>query len=110
MLAPLTVFAVAGVNGQDAGAASGMVNVAHQLGASLGLGILVAVFASVQSVGLAGTEALAHRIARVFDAGALMLALSLAVVLVSIVIPRLRLDKTCEQHPQRITADSAQNP
>ena len=109
-LAPLTVFAVAGVNGKDAGAASGMVNVAHQLGASLGLGILVVVFASVQSVGLAGTEALAHSIARVFEAGAFMLALSLAVVLVSIVIPRRRLDKTCEQHPPRITADSAQNP
>ena len=110
VLAPLTVFAVAGVNSQDAGAASGMVNVAHQLGASLGLGILVVVFASVQSVGLAGTEALAHRIARVFDAGALMLALSLAVVLVLIVIPRLCLDKICEQDPQRITADSTQNP
>ena len=110
VLAPLTIFAVAGVNGEDAGAASGMINVAHQLGASLGLGILVMVFTSVQSAGLTGTEALAHRIASVFDAGAFMLVLSLAVLLVSIVIPRHCLDKIYEQDPQRITADSAQNP
>ncbi len=105
VLAPLTVFAVAGVNGRDAGAASGMVNVAHQLGASLGLGILVVIFASGQSMALTGTVALAHRIARVFDAGAFMLALSLAVVLVAIVIPCLCLDKICAQNPQRITSD-----
>lgn len=87
VLAPLTVSAVAGVSGEDAGAASGMVNVAHQLGASLGLGVLVAIFAFADSVHSAGAEALAHRIGVVFDAAAAMLALSLVTVLVSIVLP-----------------------
>jgi EmrB/QacA subfamily drug resistance transporter len=90
VLAPLTIAAVAGVRGEDAGAASGMVNVAHQLGGSLGLGILVVVFAAVEPTGLVETEALAQRIAAVFDASAFMLALSLIVVLVSIVIPQRR--------------------
>lgn len=45
VLAPLTVAGVAGVEPQNAGAASGLVNVAHQLGASLGLAVLVVVYA-----------------------------------------------------------------
>lgn len=45
VLAPLTVAGVAGVEGRNAGAASGLVNVAHQLGASLGLATLVVVYA-----------------------------------------------------------------
>jgi MFS family permease len=45
-LTPLTTAGVAGVAPEDAGAASGLVNVAQQLGASLGLGILVTVFAA----------------------------------------------------------------
>lgn len=45
-LSPLTAAGIAGVAGEDAGAASGLVNVAHQLGGSLGLGILVTVFAA----------------------------------------------------------------
>lgn len=88
VLAPLTVSAVAGVSGEDAGAASGMVNVAHQLGASLGLGVLVAIFAFADPLHAEGAEALAQRIGVVFDAAAAMLALSLVTVLVSIVLPR----------------------
>ncbi|GAA5175990.1 MFS transporter [Niveibacterium umoris] len=45
VLAPLTVAGVSGVEGRNAGAASGLVNVAHQLGASLGLAVLVVVYA-----------------------------------------------------------------
>jgi predicted MFS family arabinose efflux permease len=46
-LSPLTAAGIAGVAAEDAGAASGLVNVSHQLGGgSLGLGILVAVFAA----------------------------------------------------------------
>ncbi len=87
VLAPLTVSAVAGVRGEDAGAASGMVNVAHQLGASLGLGILVAIFAFVGPAHSDGLGALAHRIGLVFDAAAALLALSLVTALVLIVLP-----------------------
>lgn len=58
VLAPLTVAGVAGVEGRNAGAASGLVNVAHQLGASLGLAVLVVVYAgghtsAFDAVGLA---------------------------------------------------------
>ncbi|MDJ0930569.1 MFS transporter [Breoghania sp.] len=45
-LGPLTVVGVAGVSGRNQGAASGAVNVAHQLGGSLDLSILVTIFAS----------------------------------------------------------------
>ena len=43
---PLTAAGIAGVAQGDAGAASGLLNVSQQLGASLGLGILITVFAS----------------------------------------------------------------
>ncbi|HMC08867.1 MAG TPA: MFS transporter, partial [Actinomycetota bacterium] len=46
-LSPLTASGIIRVAPEDAGAASGLVNVAHQLGGSLGLGILVTIFASV---------------------------------------------------------------
>ncbi|GAA5171937.1 MFS transporter [Viridibacterium curvum] len=45
VLAPLTVAGVSGVEARNSGAASGLVNVAHQLGASLGLAVLVVVYA-----------------------------------------------------------------
>jgi hypothetical protein len=45
----LTTAALHGVDPADAGAASGLVNVAQQLGAALGLAVLVSVFNSVQT-------------------------------------------------------------
>ena len=44
--APLTMFGIAEVPGEDAGAASGLVNTAHQLGMALGLAALVAAAAN----------------------------------------------------------------
>jgi EmrB/QacA subfamily drug resistance transporter len=87
---PLTTAGVAGVDAADAGAASGLVNVAHQLGGSLGLGVLVTVFASTLASGPAGTRAsasthgtaVAHAISTALTVGAAMLALALAVALV----------------------------
>ncbi|WP_199031251.1 MFS transporter [Ralstonia sp. ASV6] len=87
-LSPLTVAGITGVAAEDAGAASGVVNVAHQLGGSLGLGILVVVFAAAGGVGDARTL-LAHRIASSFAAGSVMLALALVLVLMLLVRPRL---------------------
>jgi len=84
VLAPLTVSAVAGVTPTDAGAASGLVNVAHQLGGSLGLAILVVVFAAATPASLTGVDLLAHRIAMVMNSSAVMLALALIVALVMI--------------------------
>jgi predicted MFS family arabinose efflux permease len=64
---PLTTVALAGVPAEDAGAASGLVNVMQQVGGSLGLAILVTVFgaASRRSLdhapaGLNATEAAHH--------------------------------------------------
>lgn len=87
-LGPLTVSAVQGVASEDAGAASGIVNVAHQLGGSLGLSLLVVVFAAAGSVELSAAAALAQHLANTFTASAFMLALALALVLVFIVRPR----------------------
>ena len=84
-LSPLTVAGVAGVAPQDAGAASGVVNVAHQLGGSLGLALLVVVFAAAGSGDADARIDLARRVAAALSAGAWLLALALAVVLVFIV-------------------------
>jgi EmrB/QacA subfamily drug resistance transporter len=79
-LSPLTVAGVAGVAAEDAGAASGLVNVAHQLGGSLGLGVLVAVFAVAGGSALDVRELLAHRVATSLIAGTAMLAVALVLV------------------------------
>jgi len=88
LLAPLTAAGVAGVTREDAGAASGMVNVAHQLGGALGLGLLVFVFANAAPTAAVDSVALAHRISAVMDVGALLLGLALAVSWALIVVPR----------------------
>lgn len=90
LLAPLTAAGVAGVGREDAGAASGLVNVAHQLGGALGLGVLVLVFASAAPAAAQDSAALAHRISAVMDAGALLLVLALLVSWFLIVGPQRR--------------------
>ena len=84
---PLTIAGVAGVAAEDAGAASGLVNTAHQVGGSLGLGILVTVFASATPHNLAPTEQLIHRINISFMAASLMLTIAFVLVLLCIVRP-----------------------
>jgi predicted MFS family arabinose efflux permease len=79
---PLTASGVAGVAPEDAGAASGLVNVAHQLGGSLGLGVLVTVFAAAAPQ----ANGLAHAVAASLTVGAVMLALALAVVVATILV------------------------
>jgi hypothetical protein len=94
---PLTAAGIAGVAPADAGAASGLLNVAQQLGGSLGLGILITVFASASHSAaqhpLAGASAhteasheLAHAVATSLTGSAVLLAVALAVVVV--VMPR----------------------
>jgi sugar phosphate permease len=74
---------LAGVAAYDAGAASGLVNVAHQLGGSLGLAVLVAVFTLA---GKGGSPV--HQIAAAFTAGSVMMAGALAIVIAFIIRPR----------------------
>jgi EmrB/QacA subfamily drug resistance transporter len=77
-LSPLTAAGIMGVPAPDAGAASGVVNVAHQLGNSLGLAALVAV-AAYGADAATGTTLLLHRVntALTCSAGLLVLALLL---------------------------------
>jgi EmrB/QacA subfamily drug resistance transporter len=85
-LSPLTSSGIAGVAPEDAGAASGLVNVAHQLGGSLGLGVLVVVFAAASGAsGASDARAeLAHRVATALTAATGLLVVALAVVIVFI--------------------------
>jgi len=86
-LGPLTAAGISRVEAPDAGAASGLVNVAHQLGGSLGLGILVAVFAAASSTAFDAAHVFAHRVAVALTVGTGMLALALLLVLALIVRP-----------------------
>jgi EmrB/QacA subfamily drug resistance transporter len=95
---PLTAAGIADVAPEDAGAASGLVNVAHQLGGALGLSVLAAVFAeasrSAADHPLAGATArledryeLAHAVSTSLTGSAIFLALGLAVI-VGVMRPR----------------------
>lgn len=85
-LSPLTAAGIHGVAPQDAGAASGVVNVAHQIGSSLGLAVLVAV--SVIGAGqLSGNVLLLHRVTLALTCSAGLMALALLLVLALIVRP-----------------------
>ncbi|NWJ26093.1 MFS transporter [Rhizobium sp. RM] len=83
-LSPLTSSGVARVDNADAGAASGAVNVAHQMGASVGLSVLIAI-AAIGSAGLSGADLTAYRVSHAFDAGTVMLVLTLIIALLTIV-------------------------
>lgn len=91
LLAPLTAAGVAGVAREDAGAASGLVNVAHQLGGALGLGLLVLVFARAAPAAAQDTAALAQRISAVMDTAALLLGLATLASWFLIALPRRHL-------------------
>lgn len=92
VLTPLTSAGIAGVAEGDAGAASGLVNTAHQLGGSLGLAILVSVFASATrtashppagvSPHIEAAHVLAHGVTTALTGSTLFLALALLVVMI----------------------------
>lgn len=78
----LTINGVAGIAPRDAGSASGIVGVAHQLGGALGLAILVVVFTTpVVPTGTAPNIELAHRVGAALSGAAALLALGLLLVL-----------------------------
>lgn len=79
IFAPLTASGLAGVSGRDAGAASGMVNTSHQLGTSLGLGLLVTI-AATAGAGAQGRAALAEHVSAALSGGTVLLAAALVVV------------------------------
>ncbi|HET6393221.1 MAG TPA: MFS transporter [Blastococcus sp.] len=82
--APLTNAGIAGVAPADAGAASGLVNTAHQLGMALGLAVLSAV-ALRAGTGAGGPEAVAEHVRAALTGGSVILALTLLIVVLVIV-------------------------
>jgi EmrB/QacA subfamily drug resistance transporter len=97
-LAPLTAAGIAGVAPADAGAASGVLNAAQQLGVSLGVSVLVTVVAATGTAGEGAATGLAlhgparaelaHGVATALTGSAVLLALGLAVVAVAVRRPR----------------------
>jgi EmrB/QacA subfamily drug resistance transporter len=90
-LSQLTASGISGVAPPDAGAASGVVNVAHQLGNSLGLAVLVAI-AAAGTGQLQGVALLAHRVTAALTAASVLLALAFVLVWTLIVGPRSALN------------------
>jgi EmrB/QacA subfamily drug resistance transporter len=76
---PLTQTAIQGVDNHDAGAASGLVNVMQQLGSTLGIGLLVTVFAAASEG--TGAKALIEGVPTTITVSAALIALALAVAL-----------------------------
>ncbi|MCR6727737.1 MFS transporter [Agrobacterium fabrum] len=70
--APLTSTAIKGTEKRDAGAASGLVNVAHQMGMSFGLAFLIAISTFATS-GEAGPAAIAHGFSVAIRTGSLLI-------------------------------------
>ena len=95
-LSPLTSSGVARVDHADAGAASGAVNVAHQIGSSVGLGVLIAM-AAIGSNGLNGADLTAYRVSHALDAGTVMLMATLVISLLTIVPAARRQSQSQEE-------------
>ena len=101
-LSPLTAAGIVGVPAKDAGAASGVVNVAHQLGNSLGLAALVAVAGYVTTGADAATGAtlLLHRVNTALTCSAGLLVLALLLVAAFILPQTLQGANHGLRHPQ----------
>jgi hypothetical protein len=97
--APLTGAGIADVDPPDAGAASGLVNAAHQLGGALGLGVLVTL-AHAARTGSTPVEQLASSTTAALTGSAVLLSLALAVVVTCIL-------RTPSRKPSPSTAPTA---
>lgn len=88
--APMTTFGISGAATAEAGAASGVVNTFHQVGMSLGLGILVAVAAATHIQGEAPAKALAGEVSAALTGAGILLGIAVVLALVLIVPWRRR--------------------
>ncbi len=81
--------AASGISGaitNDTGAAAGLVNVAHQLGGSLGLGILVAAFAAASSGPANDRAPFTHRVGTSLTPGTAMVTLALVLDIALVIL------------------------
>ncbi len=83
----MTSAGLIGVKGADAGAYSGVINTFHQLGSSLGPGVLTAIGAAAIPEHASAADALAERVGAALTAGSGLLFVCLVVVLVLVVRP-----------------------
>ncbi len=88
---PLTAAGIAGAPAEDAGAASGLVNTAHQLGSTLGVAVLTAVGA--------GAASLSGRVSDAYTGGSVMLAIALVATLVLVLPSDLRARRRAGSRP-----------
>ena len=75
---PITAAGIAGARTEDAGAASGLVNTAHQLGSTLGIAVL--------TTAAAGAVTLAEHVVIAYNGGAIMIGVALAATL-ALILP-----------------------
>jgi len=98
----LTSASLAEVDPADAGAASGLINVAQQIGAATGLAVLVTIFGAVThqahiGFGSPGVEALlVHGMRDVFSVGVLFTLAALLLVAAVVRSPARRVDEVVE--------------
>ncbi|WP_186762868.1 MFS transporter [Lentzea tibetensis] len=86
--APMTSAGISGLSSEDAGAGSGLINTAHQLGMALGLGVLVTISAST---GIINSPAdVADHVRTAITGSSALLGLALVVVLL-VVVPVARI-------------------
>jgi EmrB/QacA subfamily drug resistance transporter len=79
---PFTTIGLSSVDSRDSGAASGLINVAHQTGSSLGIAVLITVFeAANRSAALPLKQQFAHATSAALMGSAIFIAASLVVVL-----------------------------
>ncbi|HVV31029.1 MAG TPA: MFS transporter, partial [Mycobacteriales bacterium] len=111
---PLTAVSLAGVRGQDAGAASGLVNVMQQVGGAVGLAVLVTIFGTASRHDLAhppaGLDAAAAHL-HAFIAGADRAFLAAALFLVAALLLTIAVirggNAGIERHPAELEQEAA---
>jgi Na+/phosphate symporter len=83
---PLTAASIEGVEPRDAGAASGLVNVAQQMGSAVGLAVMVTIFGAATRTTnhQQPQQVLAHGVSSALTGSAAFLLAALAVILVLI--------------------------
>ncbi|MFC3804328.1 MFS transporter [Cohnella sp. GCM10012308] len=99
MFQPLTALGLSNVDARDSGAASGLINVAHQSGASLGLAILVTVFNMSVHADQPSKVQFAHAVSHSLLGSAVFQASALAASLLLLMSVR-----TWAQKPKRLSA------